>query len=148
MTQSTLRLMDANLNRVREGLRVCEDICRFVWEKEEWVTSFRQLRHQITHIALERMNLMHLIQNRDTETDIGRGMDTIERESVTVQDLFLKNLQRAKEGLRVLEEFGQQIDPVVRHAFQTLRYRLYQLEKTIVCQWNEDQQLSTLRHSG
>ncbi len=136
-TPATARLIDANLNRVREGLRVCEDVSRFIYEHEEWFLSFRNLRHQVTQLAVERMDLPSLIQFRDSESDLGRGIDAIKNGSSSIQDLFLRNLQRAKEGLRVLEEFGYEVDPSVRQAFQTLRYTLYTLEKKIVSQLHD-----------
>ncbi len=148
MIPSAARLMDANLNRVREGLRVCEDISRFIYEQKDWFLSFRNLRHQVTQLALERMDLSRLTQFRDSENDLGRGIDAAKNENPSHPDLFLRNLQRAKEGFRVLEEFGCEIDPSVRQTFQTLRYTLYTLEKKIVSQLHENKQLSTLRHSG
>jgi thiamine-phosphate pyrophosphorylase len=148
MIPSAARLMDANVNRVREGLRVCEDISRFIYEQEDWFLSFRDLRHQVTQLALERMDLFRLTQFRDSENDLGRGIDAMKKGDISIEDLLIRNLQRAKEGLRVLEEFGHQIDPSARQAFQTLRYTLYTLEKKIVSQWDENKQLLSLRHSG
>lgn len=140
--------MDANLNRVREGLRVCEEIARFIWEEEEWFTAFRNLRHQVTQLALERMNLPDLIQRRDSLNDIGRGADSVKQGSPSEEDLLARNLQRTKEGLRVLEEFSHAIDPSIRRAFQTIRYTVYDLEKKIFSRLDENKRLSTLRHSG
>ena len=137
MTPAAARLMDANLNRVREGLRVCEDVSRFIYEQEDWFVSFRDLRHQVTQLALERMDLPRLTQFRESENDLGRGIDAMKKGNPSIQDLLIRNLQRTKEGLRVLEEFGHQIDPSVRQAFQTLRYTLYTLEKKIVSQLND-----------
>lgn len=137
MIPSVARLIDANLNRVKEGLRVCEDVSRFIYEQEDWFLSFRDLRHQVTQLALERMDLPRLTQFRDSENDLGRGIDAMKKGDPSIQDLLIRNLQRAKEGLRVLEEFGHQIDPSLRQAFQTLRYTLYTLEKKIVSQLHD-----------
>lgn len=150
MNKGTARLLDANLNRVREGLRVCEDVVRFIWEEPNWFLSFRDLRHRITQIAIERMDLTHLIRERDSENDIGRGVDSLEGQTLSLKELFSRNLQRVKEGLRVLEELSQEIDPTIRQTFQTLRYSVYDLEKKIVSHshWNENKNPSALRHSG
>lgn len=148
MTPATARLIDANLNRVREGLRACEDISRFIYEQKDWFLSFRNLRHQVTQLALERMDLSRLIQFRDSENDLGRGIDAMKKGNPSIQDLLIRNLQRIKEGFRVLEEFGCEIDPSVRQAFQTLRYTVYDLEKRIVHQLNATDQPSALRRSG
>ncbi|MBI1976659.1 MAG: hypothetical protein HYS56_04035 [Candidatus Omnitrophica bacterium] len=152
MTENTSRLLDANINRVREGLRVCEEIARFLWEREDWFGALRGLRHQITRIAVERLDLERLVQARDADKDIGRGIDSLQTGIPSVKDLFLRNLQRTKEGLRVLEEFSHEIDPVLRQVFQTLRYDVYSLERDVVSHWNTHRNElncpSSLRHSG
>ena len=45
------RVMDANLNRAKEGLRVCEDICRFVYDQRQWTSGLKTIRHQLTESA-------------------------------------------------------------------------------------------------
>ena len=148
MKPNEWRLFDANVNRVREGLRVCEDIARFIWENPDWFKTLRDLRHGVTQIVVERMNLTELIQHREVESDIGRGFDPKETSPESALDLFLMNMQRTKEGLRVLEEFSRWSEPSIRQAFQTLRYEVYHWEKIIVCQIHSHERLSSLRHSG
>ena len=42
---STLRIIDANLNRLREGIRVVEDICRYYKNSKELSSKLKSPRH-------------------------------------------------------------------------------------------------------
>src|SRR4051812_9734075 len=46
-----LRLLDANANRAREGLRVVEDYARFVVGAEELVGELKGIRHRFAEIT-------------------------------------------------------------------------------------------------
>jgi thiamine-phosphate pyrophosphorylase len=45
MTKENLRLLDANLNRLREGIRVVEDICRYIFNDKQTSQKLKNLRH-------------------------------------------------------------------------------------------------------
>lgn len=45
MNKNHLRLIDANLNRLREGIRVAEDIFRYIYNNKEISTKLKSLRH-------------------------------------------------------------------------------------------------------
>ena len=60
------RLLDANANRAREGLRVLEDLARFVLDDAPLAGEAKALRHALT-IALPRDLALH----RDTPGDVG-----------------------------------------------------------------------------
>ena len=47
------RILDANLNRAREGIRVAEDVARLYLNSESLARKFKSLRHRITKIAQE-----------------------------------------------------------------------------------------------
>ena len=42
-----LRLVDANLNRASEGLRVVEDVSRFILDDNRLFLKLRDLRHSL-----------------------------------------------------------------------------------------------------
>ncbi len=48
------RVLDANINRAKEGLRTCEDTARFILNDETLAKKFKKLRHDITGITKER----------------------------------------------------------------------------------------------
>ena len=44
------RILDANFNRTKEGLRVCEDLCRYNWDQRTLTRAFKDVRHELTGI--------------------------------------------------------------------------------------------------
>lgn len=123
-------LIDANINRAKEGLRVCEDTARFVWRNIEITKRIKRLRHSIDAI-LAHQDGFGFLKHRDSRGDIGRPADSLERRRGSVRDVFIANLQRAKEAARVLEEYGKLWGGKVFVKFKELRFELYQLEKEI-----------------
>ena len=64
------RLIDANLDRAREGLRVVEDWCRFGLERDDLVISLKDWRQRLGKLHQERYK-----RARSTVTDPGAGME-------------------------------------------------------------------------
>lgn len=126
-----LRVLDANLNRAKEGLRVCEDICRFVYNKRGLTKRYKMLRHELTAVVA-KLKLRELIKARDVAGDVGSPSSPVEFKRKNVDDLFYANSQRAKEGIRVLEEFGKLFSSQLAQRLKRLRYRVYSLEREIV----------------
>lgn len=121
------RAIDANLNRSREGLRVCEDISRFILEDKRLTGGLRSLRHGLTRI-IESFGFSELLENRDIINDIGKALP-IDKYRRNAQDIFLSNIQRSKESVRVLEELARIYDIAVSRKFRLIRFRIYNLEK-------------------
>jgi thiamine-phosphate pyrophosphorylase len=124
------RLVDANLNRVREGLRVCEDIARFILDDTRITRSFKALRHSVSALA-ERMNKKKLVllASRDVRRDIGKSTSVREGRRKDLGDIFAANIQRSKESLRVLEETTKLVNAGISRDFKKIRFRVYALEK-------------------
>lgn len=125
------RVMDANLNRAKEGLRVCEDICRFVYDQRQWTIGLKTIRHQLTESAAG-IGILNLVAARHVEGDVGKKTTSSELTRRRVDDIFYANAQRVKESIRVLEEFSKLNDRHAAEDFKKLRYRMYALEKRIV----------------
>ena len=121
-----LRLLDANLNRAREGLRVLEDISRFVLNDRPLTAELRQLRLQL---VVGTPGEVGLLSARDVEGDVGAGRPGGER--VGLPSLVLANAKRAQEALRVLEE-GASLEGWDPSPFQKARLTLYDLEKRLL----------------
>ncbi|MBI5150523.1 MAG: thiamine-phosphate pyrophosphorylase [Candidatus Omnitrophica bacterium] len=122
------RVMDANLNRAKEGLRVCEDICRFVYDRRQLTQDFKVLRHELTAAAAS-LGIKKLMAARQVERDVGTTTVASELARRKVEDIFYANAQRVKESIRVLEEFAKLREKGVAARFKRLRYRMYALEK-------------------
>lgn len=126
-----LRIVDANFNRAKEALRVCEDVCRFFLNKSSSTRQYKELRHELTD-AVAGLGLSGIIAARDIESDVGRQSTASEFRRRDVKDIFYANSQRAKESLRVLEEFSKMISPRTAEDLKKLRYRSYSLEQKIL----------------
>ncbi|MDD5565968.1 MAG: thiamine-phosphate pyrophosphorylase [Candidatus Omnitrophica bacterium] len=122
--------MDANINRAKEGLRVCEDVCRFVLDNARLTSEFKQIRHAIEATAKRYTRLSCLLGERSALKDSGRLIHTHnELTRRDVRDIFFANIQRAKESVRVLEEFSKLKNFRCALRYKQLRYRVYELEK-------------------
>ncbi|MDR1784763.1 MAG: hypothetical protein LBQ99_03440 [Endomicrobium sp.] len=125
--ESVFRIMDANLNRCREGLRVVEDSLRFVLNDGTLYKKIRKIRHDVDGVL--RNMYKNLIKKRDTFVDLGRQIPETSRRKLT--DLMVVNFKRAQESLRVLEEYSKIFAPEVSAEFKEQRYAVYALEKEV-----------------
>jgi thiamine-phosphate pyrophosphorylase len=133
MHHQLLRMIDANLNRSSEGLRVLEDVARFLLNDAELSQRLRTLRHEL---AQKTKSLgVGLLCGRDAEHDVGRPRSK-DRESITAEtplqgllDLVLANAKRVEEALRVIEEVANSL--LNSAAFEQTRFALYALERDL-----------------
>jgi thiamine-phosphate pyrophosphorylase len=126
-----LRIIDANLNRAEEGLRVVEDIIRFFAEDESLVKQIKDVRHMIADCARKHFSTPSLILSRTTE-DVGQRIHAEgESRRCTIQQIVHANLKRVQQALRVLEEVSK-IDGGGWKDFKSIRYKVYALEKEIL----------------
>ena len=122
------RILDANLNRAKEGLRVCEDISRYVWNQASLTKQIKDLRHDLT-AAMAKLDMFKVLESRAVEGDVGRGSIESEFKRKDMAAVFLANAGRVKESLRVLEEITKLINASVSLKLKTIRYRFYVQEQ-------------------
>jgi len=133
MDKGVYRIIDANLNRVMEGIRVCEDIIRFSFDNELLTRKLKDLRHDVFD-AIKDLRMEHLeelVSSRDLN-DVGLRSSNSEKTRENLVDLFLANTQRGKESLRVLEEVLKLFDSDLSEKFKKFRFKLYEIEKVSV----------------
>lgn len=137
----TLRIMDANFNRSREGLRVCEEIARFWLEDKNLTQQLKRARHALRAL-LEKMpiSISDLMAARDSLGDVGKKPSVLEKTRTDVLDVFAANSERAKEALRALEETSKLVDDNLAAKFKKVRFRVYDIEKRAL------PKLEALRH--
>jgi thiamine-phosphate pyrophosphorylase len=116
-------VIDANLNRAKEGLRVVEDVCRFILENKELTEKIQKIRHSVN------VDIPHSLLVNSRTKDIAREREIIQRKST--RDIVIANLKRVTEALRVLEEF---LDD--GNFLKELRYDVYLLEKEVYSKLN------------
>lgn len=123
MNKNHLRLIDANLNRLREGIRVVEDIFRYIYNNKEISTKLKSLRH----IARTK-NYYELLKTRDVENDVLRESIKSEQNREDLNSILIANFKRAQESSRVLEELTKLSSIEDSENFKYIRYELYNLE--------------------
>ena len=108
--QRILRVLDANINRAREGLRVSEDVARLGFGMRRPFARLRALRHRL-NAAVRKLPVTQteLARARDSVRDPGRRAPASAVRSA--EHVLLINLQRTKEALRVLEEASRLAAP-------------------------------------
>jgi len=125
---AVLRLLDANLDRAREGLRVIEDWCRFGLDRADLVARSKDMRQRLGRLHDERYK-----RARDAAGDVATGMaHPAQREREQPQAVVAANCGRVQEALRVLEEFGRGVDDRLAEEAAAVRYALYDLEVDVM----------------
>ncbi|MFN3925945.1 MAG: thiamine phosphate synthase [Pseudanabaenaceae cyanobacterium] len=122
------RILDANLDRVREALRVIEEWCRFGQDNVQAVEILKDLRQQLASWHQPQFR-----SARNTSGDVGTGLThPQEHQRLDITAVLLANFSRAQEGLRVLEEYSKLYDPAMARAMKQMRYRVYTLETMVM----------------
>jgi len=129
--EKVYRILDANANRTREGLRVLEDIARFIHNDEKITSQLKRERHRITALLGEISGGEKiLLKARDSNSDVGAKTNTFsEKKRDGIMEVAISNFRRSQEAIRVLEEFTKIFKGTVSQRFKAMRFRLYTLEK-------------------
>lgn len=128
------RIIDANANRAREALRVMEDAARFTLDDPALSESLKSLRHDLA-AALTALPCDHLAlaANRDAPGDVGAAITTpAEGARASQRDVCTAAAKRAQEALRSIEEHAKTIPNADWRAFERLRFRAYDAERTLL----------------
>jgi thiamine-phosphate pyrophosphorylase len=130
MQREIARILDANFNRAREGLRVAEEFARFVAEDGRLTEQARAFRHELADAARALDPGGELLGARDTAGDVGtapppggpsgRG---------SPGEVATAAAKRVGEALRVLCEYAKVVDAATAERLDRLRYRFYDWEK-------------------
>jgi thiamine-phosphate pyrophosphorylase len=128
-----LRIIDANFNRIGEGLRVLEEFARLSLNDVELTGQLKDLRHKILHI--DNKLQQRLIGARNAVGDVGAGLEAEEEEKKGRDpgDTIIANARRVQESLRVLEEIAK--EPGVgleSKGYKKARFSLYTIEKELL----------------
>ena len=127
LTPDLFRVVDANLNRVKEGIRVVEDILRYRDNNKELSSKLKELRH-----LSQVKETIELLQYRDTDNDVLRSSIKSELNRSGIESIIIANFKRAQESSRVLEELYKLDNVEYSENFKYIRYELYALEKKVL----------------
>ena len=120
------RALDANLNRLREGVRVVEDLLRYIYNEKAIGFKLKEIRHQV-----RSQYAANSILSRDVRGDVLRPTLANEQQRGDLESLLVANFKRAQESARVLEECLKLLDAQEAEHFKAVRYELYALEKEV-----------------
>ncbi len=127
------RLLDANINRVSEGIRVVEDVARFMYNQKEFSKELREKRHYLIKLFIQKDN--DFLNSRDTKRDVGIEItkeSQLDKKS-NIKNIVVGNFKRILEGLRSIEEISKiSCDYSISKEVETLRYSFYNLEKEFI----------------
>lgn len=129
----TERLIDASINRLREGLRVIEDIHRYIFDDADLSSAVKNLRHNV-----QKAYNPHRIIHRDIENDVSKETTESEISREDLNSILIANFSRAEESSRVLEELFKLDSPELSSLFKNIRYGLYALEKKSYLKYLQD----------
>jgi thiamine-phosphate pyrophosphorylase len=126
------RVIDANLNRLREGLRVCEEYFRFIKNEKTPSQKIKELRHKCKDLQVcfdEKI----LFSVRNSENDpFCDGFEAAEKTRKNAKDLLDANVKRCQEAARAIEEFAKLLENEnASKIAKTVRFELYTFEKEI-----------------
>jgi len=144
------RIIDANLNRTLEGLRIIEEIVRFILQHKRLTNRLKGIRHKVKD-AIEKLSIgeQRLLIARDARRDVGVSV-YLEDEFLRsdLRDILKVNFKRVEESLRVLEEFTKLVKPHSGFIFKKLRFEIYSLEKQLLTSYFTPSVLHITRLSG
>ena len=126
------RIIDANLNRLREALRVIEEYYRFIDNRPAACVRLKKVRHSLIEIE-NAVGRERLLAGRDTVTDCFADRNRPEEcERDGIAAVLSANFKRGQEAGRVLEEYAKIKGGALLCArAKAARFALYRLEKEL-----------------
>jgi thiamine-phosphate pyrophosphorylase len=132
--EQILRIIDANLNRIGEGLRALEDVARLLLNDAALTQQLKTMRHEI--ISGDRAFNQQLIQARDSQGDVGIAIEApVEEKQRELPLMVVANARRVQESLRIMEELAKVKDTTLKlesEKFKQARFNIYTVEQTLL----------------
>jgi len=140
LSSQTLRIIDANLNRIGEGLRVLEDIARLLLDDADLSQQLKNMRHEMVKVDLSLEQ--QFLQARNSEGDVGIYLEASNQKKYKeLSTTVVANARRVQEAMRVLEELAKNPGaPLESDKFKRARFALYTIEKELfskLMQWDK-----------
>jgi thiamine-phosphate pyrophosphorylase len=147
ISHQTLRIIDASLNRIGEGLRILEDLARLLLDDATLTQQLKTMRHEL--IRGDWPFHQKLIESRDAAGDVGIDMEVPgEEKQRDLPTTVMANARRVQESLRTLEELAkipgisQELDP---EKFKQARFSLYTIEQDLIARLLRKEKTDRLR---
>ncbi len=132
LPNQSLRIVDANLNRIGESLRLLEDIARLMLNDAILSKELKALRHDLEDVDFTLKK--KLLQSRQADSDVGADIKV--EQQLGKRDLsatVIANSRRIEQSLRVIEELVKIPDiELDSNRFEKARFKLYTIEKELI----------------
>lgn len=123
------QILDVNLNRLSEGIKVIEDLIRFYYKKNNLLKKIRKLKQLLwCQFGVIRKQVIYA---RKSDSDLGRKKNFDINNRAKIVDILTVNCKRTQEASRVLEELFKSINAGHARIFKELRFKFYDLEKEL-----------------
>ncbi len=144
-SEESLRIIDANLNRAGEGLRVLEEFARLSLNDATITQQLKDMRHDILNV--DNTLQEQLIGARDSQGDIGADMEAATQgKKRGVKETIIANARRVQESLRVMEETAKSPDiPLDTDKYRRLRFAVYTVEKELLSRMLRQDRIKRLK---
>ena len=130
----TSRIIDANLNRIGEGLRLLEDIARLILNDATLTQRLKTMRYDL--VRGDWSFNQQLLQSRNSEGDVGVHLEAAgEEKQRGLPITVVANARRVQESLRTLEELAKIPDTTPEldaEKFKQARFNLYTIEQILL----------------
>lgn len=134
VSQPTLRIIDASLNRIGEGLRLLEDIARLLLDDRTLTEQLKTMRHEL--VRNDWSFHQQLLQARNSESDVGINIEVPgEEKERKLPVIVVANARRVQESLRTMEELTKipgGIPKLDSEKFKQARFNLYSIEQALL----------------
>jgi len=144
LSASQLRIIDANLNRIGEGLRVLEEFARLSLNDAGLTGQLKNLRHEMVHIDSRLQQ--QLLLARDAAGDVGADLEASgQGKPQDFTGTITANARRVQESLRVMEELARESGPDLKtESYRKARFSLYTIEKALLAKMMRQDKLGRL----
>lgn len=141
-----LRIIDANFNRIGEGLRLLEEIARLMLDDPDLTGQLKTLRHNLIRSDSSFQQL--LLQSRDAGSDVGVDLAVAgESNEKELPLILVANARRVQESLRTLEELAKMRGAPLElesEIFKTARFSLYTIEQALMARLTRREKLKLI----
>ncbi len=124
------RIIDVNLNRASEGLRVLEDIARFICNAPALTEKIKRERHSLRELFSGVVS--GSTRERDVKGDVGRKRIAMEEARADILSVATANAKRIEEALRSLEEFSKLEYRSRARRIKKMRFSVYACEQELL----------------
>lgn len=131
-----LQIIEANLNRLREGIRVAEELLRYTPGAEGEFGKLKRLRLDAGDAEKEARRVLgrELSRARRLQKDAGKDeTPTGELARCDITQLVTANLKRAQEAARTIEELAKlTAGAALSRRYKKLRFTVYACETAVI----------------